>query len=120
METRTIEAPPETTRPEYVFVGWREPDTNTIITYPFTVPKNITLTAVWESLGLEYDKAPTASGYTIVNYTYNGPRDYLTIPDTYNGYPIVAIAREAFANATNLRTLKLNRYITEIADYAFA
>lgn len=127
MQTRTVEQAPETTRAEYVFIGWREPDTNTIITYPFTVPKNITLTAVWEPLGLIYDKAPTASGWTVVGYEYNGPRTSLVIPDSHTDpdnpkdtFPVVKIARDAFSNATNLRTLRLNKYISEIEDYAFA
>ncbi len=126
MQTRTVEQPPETTRAGYVFVGWREPDTHAIITYPFTVPKNITLTAVWEPLGLIYEKSPTASGWTIIDYVYNGPRTSLVIPDSHtdpdnpkDSFPIVKIAKDAFSGATNLRTLKLNKYISEIEDYAF-
>ncbi|MDD4316027.1 MAG: leucine-rich repeat protein, partial [Clostridia bacterium] len=122
MEAREIEQAPETTRDEYVFVGWAEDASkpNQLVTFPYTATRTIVLTAIWESLGLVYDKAPTALGYTITGYEYNGPRTSLVIPDFHEGFPIVKIARQAFAEATTLRTLKLNKYITEIEDYAFS
>lgn len=44
---------------------------------------------------------------------------HLTIPSTYNGYPVVAIGVEAFANHDKLRTLKIPSSIKRIARAAF-
>lgn len=45
---------------------------------------------------------------------------HLTIPSTYNGYPVVAIGVEAFANHDKLRTLKIPSSIKRIARSAFS
>ena len=44
---------------------------------------------------------------------------HLTIPSTYNGYPVVAIGVEAFANYDGLRTLTIPSSVKRIARAAF-
>lgn len=120
IETGRIEEPPVSTKDEYVFVKWKESDTNFDVTFPYVVTKNVTLKAVWESLGLVYDKAPNAFSYTVTDYIYTGTRTSLVIPESHNNYPIVKIAKDAFRNATTLRNISFSSYITDIDDYAFS
>ena len=44
---------------------------------------------------------------------------HLTIPSTYNGYPVVAIGVDAFANHDKLRTLRIPSSVKRIARAAF-
>ena len=51
--------------------------------------------------------------------SYNSSNSYIKIPDTANGYPVTAIADEAFLNDTKVRTLVLPAGLKEIGDRAF-
>lgn len=119
MNTRIIEESPVTNKTECVFLGWMEKDTQTMVTFPYTVTKNTTLVAVWEELGLVFDKTPADNGYTVVDYVYTGSRTSLTIPEKHNDINVIAIDKDAFKNATTLQDLTLPRYLEKIDDYAF-
>lgn len=123
IEAREILEQPVSTKEEFVFVGWTESDsgdTNTLVSFPYTIVKNTILNAVWESLGLVYDKEPTAYGYTITDYTYTGTRTDLVIPEKHGGYLITKISKEAFNEATALRNITISEHISIIEDYAFS
>lgn len=119
-ETKIIEESPVTVRPEYVFVEWRLEDTGEKVVFPYNVTKDITLVAVWESLGLVYEMEPGNTGYTIIGYEYQGSRTTLEIPEKHGERLVVKIGKDAFKNAHTLKTIKISRYINTIEDYAFS
>ena len=56
-----------------------------------------------------------ATYYAVVGVSADGmSKDTLTIPNTYNGKPVVRIAPEAFKNAPNLKTLYLGDNINAL------
>lgn len=46
--------------------------------------------------------------------------DHITIPSTYNGFPVTKIGNEAFEDCYQLETIEIPNSIIEIGDYAFA
>lgn len=122
--TSVIDECPITTKEEHVFVQWIEKDTLAKVSFPYTVTKDVTFKAVWESLGLKYVQRIGDTGYTITDYTYTGPRKTLVIPERHvedgNDLLVTRIAKDAFKNAINLEEISLPKDLMEIEDYAFA
>lgn len=108
----------------YVFDGW----TTAVVTgddainctaekivFPYEVLLNTTLYGTWRELGLEYESYVTDSGdggYRILDYVRNDKE--LIIPEKHNNQPIVAIAADAFLNATKLEKLYIPSTVQEI------
>jgi hypothetical protein len=62
-----------------------------------------------------------ATYYSVVGVSADGmSKDTLTIPNTYNGKPVVRIAPEAFKNAPNLKTLYLGDNINALPPSALS
>ncbi len=119
IETRVIEESPVTQKVESVFVKWVESDTGSTVSFPYTVTRNVTLSAVWDDLGLVFDRSPGDPGYTVMDYVYEGDRTSLTIPDKHSDFPVTDIDKDAFQNAVGLQHITLPKNLENIDDYAF-
>ncbi len=66
-------------------------------------------------LGLEY----TIANGTVTIKGYTGSNAILDIPETIEGYPVIAIGTNAFDSLTNLLSIKLPESVTSIGEGAF-
>ena len=77
-------------------------------------------TALAAGDGLRYEYASEADGQLYVVVTgYTGTAPELTIPATFNGYPVRAIADEAFKGNKTLTRVTISEGITGIGELAF-
>lgn len=68
--------------------------------------------------GLDYTLTEDESGYILTGIgSFKG--DVLSIPDTYEGLPVVEIASNAFYENTTLKAIYISENITKIGSYAF-
>lgn len=68
--------------------------------------------------GLNFEKTADGNGYIVTKYV--GEDNDVTIPDIYQGLPVVAIGDSAFAGYTNLETIVLPESIQLIDKNAFS
>lgn len=124
--TREIEECPIPTKNEHVFIGWHNDDINQPVTFPYQVTRDTILRAVWEPLGLIYERRGSDNGYTVIGYNYQGttPRTLLEIPETLgegdSSNFVIRIARSAFEHATTIESISIPKSVISIDDYSFS
>ena len=72
--------------------------------------------------GLVYELDIDGKGYLVVGLEqskYDDPALNIVIPEEYNGLPVIGIYGMAFANAENLKSIKIPSSVKSIGDFAF-
>ena len=70
------------------------------------------------SEGLTFEKLSDGSGYTVTGVG-ECTDEIISIPDEYEGLPVLGIGSNAFKNNTNITELYLSDNVTSVGDYAF-
>lgn len=74
-------------------------------------------TAADQTLAKEFCFERTGDGCRITGYIGHGGE--ISIPESYNGYPVVGIGNHVFANNTAITRVAIPNSVREIEDYAF-
>ena len=121
-EGASVTVTADTPMDNYVFSFWTaegivlDDDQLTTSSLTFTMPGNdVTMTATYAS---EYAYTVSDGKATITGYT--GPKTVLAIPETIDGYPVVAIGDEAFRYKWQITSVTIPSGVSTIGRSAFA
>lgn len=114
---------PAAERGGYTFEGWyvdRVCETPVDISDLENNPRDIQLYALWleDQYAFSYSYNASANSYTVTGIGYVEDRD-IEIPSHYKGIPVTTIAKNAFANNTNLVSVVIGDSVTKIEAGAF-
>lgn len=110
------------TKEGYLFGGWFYDDGKWEKPLDLTLLNNgmenktYTVYAKWETVALLFDKSTLT--YTVTGLL-SGAGASVTIPEKIGGYPIVAIADNAFKNNTTLQQIIIPSSVKTIGEHAF-